>query len=815
METLWKDLRYGWRQIAERPLIAAAAILSIALGIGANTAVFTFANAILLQPLPVSEPDRLVAVFSTLSEDPALLPIAFHDFEDFRRGNQAFTDLAAHRILFLDLTSGDRAERIQGEIASGSYFKILGVEAALGRTFLPEEDGAPGAHPVAVLSHGLWQRQFASDPNVVGREIRLNGHVFKVIGVTPRDFKGSDVFRPPDLWVPMAMHDQVLTGDLRRWFDSRAGLLFEVLGRLKPGVSVQAATASLKGIASEIARQYPDDATGRSITLVKIREAMVDPNVRGNYLRGGTLLLGAAFLLFLIACANVAGLLLTRAMGRRKEMAIRISLGATPKRLTRQLLTEGMILSVLGGFSGLFVAAASRNLLWSLRPPNWPESLNLGMGWRALGFALLLSLFAGVLLGLVPALQSFQASLVPHLKNDAAGSEPRRLTLRKSLVVLQIALSVLLLTGSALCVMSLRNVRAVDFGFNPERLILISFSPGAQGYGEAVGRQLYDRVLERVEQLRGVKSATLGQSVPLVAGRTKGPIVPEGKPKEDYKDKMTGINIVAPRYFETLGIPLREGRVFDATDRQGSRPVVVINETMARELWPGESALGKRVKFEGEDQPAEVVGIVADSTYDFLGEGRQPYCFRPLGQRYSAWMTLHVRTAGDPATVLPTVRKGVEEVARSMPLYNVRSMSTVIEQSLWAQRMAAWLLTSFGILALVLATIGVYGIVAYSVSQRGHEFSVRLAIGAQRRDILRLVYLQGAALCAAGAALGLTSALASRPLLLHFLYGVSSPQIVGIASSIALFLIALAAIYLPARKATLAAPVQALRGGGR
>lgn len=814
METLWRDLRYGWRQIAERPWIAAAAIASMALGIGANTAVFTFANAILLQPLPVEAPDRLAAVFTLSGEGSALLPVAHPDFEDYRRASPVFADLAAHRVMNFDLSSGDQPERIQGEIASGSYFRLLGVEAALGRMFSPEEDQVPGAAPVAVISHGLWQRRFAGDRNVLGRRIRLNGHVFEVIGVAPRDFKGVEVFRPADVWVPMSMHDQVLVGDVRRWFDSRSGQLFQVVGRLKPGVSLQAATASVQAVASRIASEYPDEAEGRSATLVRLDEAMIDPNVRGNYLRGGTLLLASASLLFLIACTNVAGLLLARAVGRRKEMAIRLSLGATPKRLTRQLLTEGLILSVLGGIAGLFVAAIARDLLWALRPPTWPETLDLGMDWRVLGFALLLSLLAGVLLGLVPALQSFQASLLPYLKSDAASGGASRLTLRKSLVVLQIALGVLLLTGSALCILSLRNVRGVDLGFDPERLLLVSFSPGTQGYDEAVGRQLYQRVLERVEQVQGVRSATLAQAVPLLAsGKTKGTIVPEGRPSEDYENRLIGITVVGPRYFETLGIPVREGRAFDSTDRQGSRPVAVINATLARELWPGESALGRKIRFAGDDDFAEVIGVVQDSIYDSLGEGSQPYCYRLLDQRYAAFMTLHVRAAGDPVALLPAVRRAVQDVDRNMPLFNVQSMSKLIDQSLWAQRMAAWLLTSFGLLALTLATIGVYGIVAYSVSQRGHEFSVRMAIGAQRGDILKLVYSQGIALCAAGAALGVLLALASRPLLLRFVYGIDSPHLVEIASAVLLFLVALSAIYLPARRGSLAAPVQALRGG--
>lgn len=811
---LWQDLQYGWRQIAERPWIAAAAIASVALGIGANTAVFTFANAILLQPLPVEDPDRLVSVFTVPDQSSALLPVAHPDFEDFRRVSPMFTGLAAHRAMSLDFSSGDEPERIQGEIASGSYFEVLGVKAAVGRTFLSEEDLAPGAHPVAVLSHGLWQRRFAADRKVVGRQIRLNGHVFSVIGVAASGFEGVDVFRPVEVWVPMAMHDQVLVGDARHWFDSRSGQLFQVVGRLKPGVSLQTATASVQAVAHQIATEHPNEASGRSATLVRLRETLIDPNVRGNYLRGGTLLLASASLLFLIACANVAGLLLTRAVGRRKEMAIRLSLGATPKRLVRQLLTEAMILSLLGGAAGLLVAVAARDLLWALRPPTWPETLDLSLSWRILGFAFLLSLLAGVLVGLAPALQSFKTSLLPYLKNDAESGARTRLTMRKSLVVLQIALGVLLLTGSVLCILSLLNAKSVDLGFNPEHLLLVSFSPGNQGYDEAIGRQLYERILERVEQVPGVRSATLAQTVPLVtSGRLKGTIIPEGRPPADSDNLLTGISIVGPRYFETLGIPLKEGRVFDSTDRQGSRPVAVINATMARELWPGESAVGKRLRFANEEDLTEVIGVVEDSIQDFLGEGRQPYSYRPLGQNYAASMTLHVRTASDPVTLLPTVHRAVQEIDGNMPLFNVQPMSQVITQSLWARRMAAWLLTSFGALALTLATIGVYGIVAYSVSQRGHEFSVRMAIGAQRRDILWLVYSQGISLCAIGATLGILLTLAARPVLLHFLYGVDSPHLVEIASAVLLFFVALSAIYLPARQGALATPVRALRGG--
>src|SRR6266545_4111216 len=811
-------MRYGARMLWKKPGFTLIAVLTLALGIGANTAIFTLVNAVFLQPLPVAEPARLMSVFGTDEKnrgDLSFSPISWPNFKDYRDQNDVFTGMIAFQYVALNFSGGGEPQLIAGMIVTGNYFDLLGVKAAIGRTFLPEEDRTPGTHPVVVFSYSAWQRRFGGDPAIVGRAIKFNGLDYTVVGVAAAGFKGTDTIGVIDCWAPMMMYDQVLTGPYRDGFNKRRPLTLNVIGRLKPGVTEQQAETAMRAIGRRLEQDYPNDNDQRNVTLIPLNQSTVPPQERSVYLRASGLMLTVVGLVLLIACANVANLLLAQAAARRKEISLRMALGAGRARLIRQLLTESLMLSLAGGGAGLLLAVAGRDLFWAFRPPGMNAGdINLSFDPRVLGYTLLLSLGAGIIFGLAPALQASRADLVTELKEKGgqAASGRRWFSLRNLLVVGQVALSLVALISAGLFLRSLSNALRINPGFEPEKLLVLSFDVDAQGYDKARGMEHYRRVVERVEAIPGVISAAIASNRPLGGGFTRTVFVEGQEPSRGGRGIFTTVGAVGPRYFETMSIPLVRGRNFTEADRENTPPVVVINEAMANRFWPNQDAVGKRFRFFGDDVSQEVIGVVKDSATHHIGEDPRPVVYLSLLQDFPSRGALHVRTAGDPSGLLATVRREVQALDRTMPLMRPATVSQLIGEKLWGARMGAALLAVFGLLALILASVGIYGVLAFSVSQRTSEFGIRMALGARPSDVLRLALGQTLTLVVAGAMIGITGGLIVARMVTNLLYGVSAVDpVTFVGMPLLLLLVALMASYLPARRATKIDPMIALR----
>ncbi len=815
IETLIQDVRFGLRMLWKKPDFTLIVVLTLALGIGANTAIFTLFNALFLQPLPVADPARLMSVFGMDEKNSQIdfSTISWPNFKDYRDQNDVFTGMIAFQYASLNFSGGGEPQWIYGMIVTGNYFDLLGVKAAIGRTFLPEEDRTPGTHPVIVLSYGAWQRRFGGDPAIVGRAIKLNGLEYTVVGVAADGFKGTDVIGGVDYWVPMMMHDQVLDGVYREGFNSRRALTLAVIGRLKSGVTEQQAETAMRAIGRRLEQDYPKDNDKRNVTLIPLNQS--PPQQRSVYLRVSGFLFAVVGLVLLIACANVANLLLARAAARRKEISLRIAIGASRARLIRQLLTESLMLALAGSGVGLLLAVAGRDLLWAFRPP-WigAGDLNLSIDPRVLGYTLLLSLLTGVIFGLAPALQGSRVELITELKEkggQAVGGQ-RWFSLRNLLVVGQVALSLVALICAGLFLHSLSNARRINPGIETEKLLVLSFDVGVQGYDKARGMEHYRGVVEKVEEIPGVISAAIASARPFALGFVRTVFVEGQEPSGGGRGILTIHGIVDPKYFETMGIPLVRGRNFTTADREKAPPVVVINEAMANRFWPNQDALGKRFRFFGNDVSQEVIGVVKDSTALHIGEVPPPVVYLSLLQEFPSWVTLHVRTAGDPSELLATVRREVQSLDRTMPLMRSATISQLIGEELWSAQMGAALLSVFGVLALVLASVGIYGVLAFSVSQRTSEFGIRLALGARPSDVLRLVLSQTLTLVAAGTTIGITGGLIMTRMVTNLLYGVSAVDpMTFVGMPVLLLLVALLASFLPARRATKIDPMIALK----
>ncbi len=823
MSTLLQDLKYGARLLAKSPAFTAVAALSLALGIGANTTIFTLVNAVLLNPLPVEDPAQLVSVFTTDERNTGTAALGFlqvspMNFKDLRDHNEVFSGLTAHTGLPLNISGGTgEPQQVFGEIVTGNYFNVLGARPLLGRGFAADEDETPGAKLVCVLGYGEWQKRFGGDATILGRTITLNGHAFTVVGVMPKGFKGTNAIGAPALWVPYMTYPQTMSGFLLELGkpDQRRGLVFNVTGRLKPGVTVQQAEANLKTIARQLEQEYPNENKDRSVTLVPLAQATINPGFRSNIVVAGSLLMTIVALVLLIACANVANLLLARASARQKEIAVRLSLGATRAQLVRQLLTEGTLLALVGGAAGLLLAYWAQGLLWSYRPPFLqPDAIDIRPDMRVLLFTIAVSIVTGILFGLAPALQASRPDLVVELKEktSAPAGSRRPFALRNVLVAGQIALSLIALVGAGLFLRSLQNAQRISPGFDVEHLATLSFDLGAQGYTEEHGKQFQKQMLERVSSIPGVRAATLGSTVPLFAGGFARTVFLEGQDATDRRaGKLVQITIASPHYLETLGIPLVRGRALSDIDQPNTPSAVVINETMAKRFWPDQDPIGRRFKFFGQSNFQQVVGVAADSKYNFIGEDPTPYIYQATTQVYQPQLSLFVKAAR-PEAVLGTVRGEVQQLDRTLPLQNVYTLNEIFGQSLWAPRMAASLLAIFAGLSLVLAVIGIYGVMAYSVSQRTRELGIRMALGASRSDVVRLVVKHGLRLTIAGVAIGLVTAFALSRLIASLLLNVSPTDVLTFAVvPVVLGLAALGASYLPALRATRIDPMIALR----
>lgn len=814
METLLKDIRYGVRGLLKRPGFTAVAVITLALGIGANTAIFSLVDTVLLRPLPVRNPEEIVSV-AVRGKNDSMLAFSYPNYKDFRDRNEVLSGLLLYRFAPLSLSQQGNNERVWSYEVSGNYFDMLGVQAVQGRTFLPEEDQNRLAHPVVVLSHSFWERRFGSDPNLIGRDITLNNHAFKVIGVAPQNFKGTELVYAPDMWIPIAMLEWAEPG--AHYLDDRDTNNFFGIGRLKPGVGLRQADASLNLLAQQLAKEYPATNEGQSITLTP--PGLVIPEIRGGVISFTWILMGAVALVLFIACINIAGLLLARATDRRREIAIRLAMGAGRSRLVRQLLTESILLSVTGGAIGLGLAVWIINLLLAFRPPlDFPLVMEVSVNWRVMLFALAISVFTGAVFGLAPALQSTRPALVSALKDTAAQSGYHRTRFRNGLVVAQLALSLVLLIAAGLVAKALQRLQTMNPGFEISNTLSMSFDLGLQGYEKEKGQQFYREVVHRIQSLPGVRSASLISSLPLSLNYNSNYIYVEGQPAERGANVPTAMIAAAgPKYFETMGTTLLMGREFTDQDRSDSEKVAVVNEALVHQLILDvktvEDALGRRISISGEKGPfVRIVGIVKDGKYFNISEQPRPFVWEPVSQHYNSGASLVVRTDGAPQSLLAAIRSEVHSLDSNLPVYDVKTMADHMRLPLFPARIAAVVLGAFGFVALSLAAIGIYGVTSYSVAQRTREIGIRLALGAQLRDVLSLIIGQGLKLTLLGVGLGLIGAFLLTRALASLLFEVSATDpAIFLLVSLLLAAIALLASYFPARRATKVDPLVALR----
>ena len=830
MDTLIKDLRFGIRSLLKRPGFTAIAVLTLALGIGANTAIFSVVNATLMQPLPVTDPERLVFVFN----GPAGSVFSYPDYAPLRDQNNVFDGMLAWGGITASLNSNDQTDLAVGAIVSGNFFDVLGVRAKLGRTLSTEDDKTPGAHPVVVISDRLWQTRFGGDPNIIGRQLLLNGNSFTVIGVLPAGFDGLQFGVARDLYVPLMMQATMrppragysgeMNPDLLQVRGNR--WLFSV-GRLKPGVTAAQAQSSLALITKQLEETYKVNQ-GRGISVSALSES-ADPQTRRQLSTVAGLLMAVVGIVLLIACANVANLLLARSSARTKEIAVRLAIGATRWRIVRQLLTEGVLLATLGGVAGLLLAWWATRSFTAVPPPtgSLPITPQFSIDLQVLLFTLGLSLLAGVVFGLAPAMRASSPALVPALKDDAAAFFERTRTfgVRNLLVVTQVALSVVLLIAAGLFLRSLQQARTIDPGFDAEKIVNLPLNINLLRYTRTQGRDFYRQVVERVEGIPGVESASLARIAAVSGGSSVRSLLIEGRAGSNNQfrsegsgpapgdDQSVSANVIGPRYFQTMGIGLLQGRDFNAQDTEDHPRVVIVNEAFVRRHFPSEDPVGKRLSLNGTEGPwREIVGVVRTSKYISLGENPTPITYLPLQQNHETGMTLHVRTAVDPSSLAGAIRNEVQSLERNLPLGNPERMSERVANSLWAARMGAILLAVFGGLALLLASIGLYGVMSFAVSRRTREMGIRVALGARPGDVFRLVLRQGMTLVVAGLGLGLVAAVMVTRLLASFLYGVSTTDALTFtAIPLLLTFVALLACYLPARKAMKVEPLVALR----
>jgi predicted permease len=823
MQTLWQDVRYAIRMLTKNAAFSLVAILSLALGIGANTTIFTVVNAVLLNPLPVKDISRVVEVDTVdtktrvTAANAIKLGMSYMNFQDYARQTQFFSAMTCVvGPLPLTWSGGAEPRQLQAQMVSASYFDLLGIRPAVGRFFVPDEDTKPGGNNVTVLSYSLWINKFGANPNIVGQTLTLNATPYTIIGVAPRGFKGTFTFNlAEEMWVPVSMYPQVLAGFFKDNFNTRRFLATVVYGRLKDGVSLAAAEASLKTVAASLESAFPADNAGRSVALTPLAEAAVGANNRGQLTLAGGLMMGIVGLVLMIACVNLANLLLAQAASREKEIGVRAAMGASRGRVIQQLLTESMVLAFLSALAGLAIAYGGRSLLWSFRPPFIANSdVDLGFDSHVLLFTLSVALLTALLIGVAPAMKAARPNLIEVLKVGGRGntvgwaSSP----FRSMLVITEIALALVALVGAGLFIRSMQNAQRIDPGFESTKLFMFNFDLGALHYDEGRGQQFFRAAIERAKASPGVESATIADAPPLIGGFART-IFPEGQDETSgYRGTLTQLNDIAPNFFETVRIPLVGGREFTDADRATTKPVAIANEAMAKHFWPNENAVGKRFHFFGDPTLREIIGVVRNTVVNNIGEEPQPLAYLPLTQNYSPAVTMQVRTSGRPEGAISTVRTQVQSLDSNVALTNVQTIGELLSQGLWAPRMGAALLAVFGGLALILAVVGVYGVLSYSVNQQTREIGIRMAMGAQTGRVLRLVVGQGMRLAAAGLLLGLIVAFAATRLLGSLLFGVSAhdPLTFG-AVSLLLTLAAVLACYIPARRATKVDPIIALR----
>ncbi len=806
---LWDDVRYGVRMLGKNPGFTAVAVITLALGIGANSTIFSWINSTLLNPIPaLKNADDFSAVFAGPASNP--FSFSYPDYVDLRDRNQSFSGLLAYSLSSMNLTGEGKPVRAWGMLVSANYFEVLGVHPIFGRGFLPSEATTSGGAPVAVLGYQLWQTRYGSDASLIGKTIAINRHPFTVVGIAPPIFQGTQSGLRADLWVPLAMQPQV-TSFPDALTDRGASWLFG-LGRQKPGVTRAQAQAEISLLYKEIVQQYPRSHKGEmQMTLHPLWRAPFSSNYYLHTIL--FLLMAIATVVLLLACANVANLLLVRSIGRRREIAIRLSMGATRWRLVRQLLVESLIFSLCGGTVAMLFTFWTASFLPSFIPPSsLPISMNILVDRSVLIATLAISLITGVVFGILPALRSSNVQPVAVLKEDAGGiaGGRHRARLSSALVMAQIALSLLLLVSAGLFIRSFQNAQTFSPGFNPNHVMFASFDLAGTGRTAAQGEEFDRQLLAKLAALPGVQAASLASWVPLGFFTNSRDVLAEGYVAKPHESLAIKYAHVGPDYLKTMEIPLVAGREFQFQDTEQSQPVAIVNQKFAETYWPQQGAVGKRIKVN--DIWRTVIGVAQTSDYDDLGENPRAFIYFPLLQDYVPGVALHVRVAGDPLAFVATAEKAIHELDSDLPIFDVATLNTRINLNTTNQRLAGTFVGAFGILALILASVGTYGVLAYTTRQRTHEIGVRMALGARPGDAFGLVLRQGAKLVLGGVAIGLLASLALTRALSSELFGVTATDpgtFAGVA--ILLTVIALAACYIPARRAMGTDPMVALR----
>jgi putative ABC transport system permease protein len=812
METLWQDMRYGIRMLLKAPSFSIVATIALALGIGANTAIFSVVNGVLLRPLPFTKSEQLMSVWEM---DPTRGQVrgtaSYPNFADWREQNRVFERMASYHGNDFIMTGRGESTRLQGAVVNADLFSLLDVAPAIGRGFLPEEDNPGDSGRVVILSQELYQKRFNSDPNVIGRQsIVLDGKTYTIVGVMPHAFQFPIQNEPVELWTTVALDREGKTPIT----DQRGAHYMNVIARLKPGVSKEQAQAEMTSISARLEQQYPDKNLHKSIRIEPALEAIV-----GDIRPALLILLGAVGCVLLIACANVANLLLARAMTRHKEMAIRSALGASRSRVVRQLLTESILLSLAGGALGLVLAVWWSDLLIALGKEDIPRALQVGLDWSVLGFTLVVSVLTGIVFGLVPALHSSKTQLTETLKEGGRGSGEgaRRNRVRGVLVVGELAIAVVLLVGAGLLIQSLWRLRQVSPGFSSQNVLTFVVGIPEVKYPTDKQAHFYHDLVGRIESLPGVAAASSVIPLPLSGDRFSISFETEGRPVAKGNLPSADFFVIEANYFKTLGISQLKGRDFTERDDNKAPAVIIVNQAFARKFFPDEDAIGKHIKpgistYEGDPQMREIVGVVADVKNRSLNSAVAPAYFVPQAQVPFNQMTVVVKTTNDPRSLIAAAQREVTTIDKELPVFNVKTMDDYLAASVAAPRFNTTLLSIFAAVALVLTIVGLYGVMSYSVAQRTNEIGIRMALGAQTRDVLRLIVSQGFKLVLLGLAIGLMGAFALMRVISGLVFGVTTkdPLTFGVVAVVLAF-VALLACYVPARRAARVDPMKALR----
>ena len=817
MGTLWQDVRQGLRVLGKAPAFTIAVALTLGLGIGANAAVFSIINALMLRPLHVADPANLYVLSVTHQDNDQPHQVSWADYIDYRDRAGVFSDVAAYQIDFAGLSADNRADRIAVGYVTGNFFTMLGVAPRAGRLILPDEGKKFGADPVIVLGHSYWKKRFNADPSVVGRHVQVNGRPFTVAGVVPETFYGVYALVEFDGYMPFGMisPEQAYRETIAR----RDNHDLRVIGRLRPGVSFARAQAGVELLSRQLEQQYPETNETVRARLIPERLARPEPNAADSnpFVAGVFMLLVG--LVLLVACVNVVNLMMVRATVRQRELAVRAALGAGRRRLVRQLLTESLLLAAAGGLAGAAIGAWLSNLLSRITlPADLPIRFDLAFDWRVFAYVAAVAMGTGVIVGLIPALRASRTDLNEVLREGGRSMAEGggRQYVRSALVIAQVAVSLVLLVAAALFVRSVQRAQSVDLGFDPSHVINVSMDVSQQGYDEARGRAFYREVEARVRAIPGVESMSYAYSVPFGYYNSAEYVEAEGQPVPTGQRKPSaGYNMVGPDYFTTMRVPIARGRAFTAQDDERARPVAIVNELLAQRFWPGQDPIGKRFRMDGSNtQWLEVVGLTKSGKYNYIFEDPSLYFFAPIAQQYRALRVIHVRTAGAPEALAPAIQREVRALNPDLPVYDVRSMEKMLQgpNGFFLLRIGALFGGALGVLGLALALVGIYGVVSYAASQRTQEIGVRMALGAQRGDILRLVVGRGLLLIGIGVAVGLGASFGVARLLSNLLFGVSpTDPITFVGVPLVLGGMALLASYVPALRATRIDPMRALR----